>query len=214
MRPLVPPLNLRRATVSPTTSNENDNRRNGAGRQNPEGGHGSRPNSTRGHPRSVLSPDRGRNGSQGGNRTPPNVGRDGNSTCRWLNTHPGGPIPLGGTPLWRHAKNKAMNTPTNSEALPPTSVSLPASMKNLLHYEICAAWWPQFVSWGPLQNIIAAHFARKIERKYRRWMWCLERQERTARLAEPTRYTGHVTCSKCGNTHWMHGPCPPQNDQA
>ena len=60
------------------------------------------------------------------------------------------------------------------------SASVPATVRNLLHYEICAAWWPQFVSWGPLQNIIAGHFARKVERKYRRWGWCIERQKRIA----------------------------------
>lgn len=26
-------------------------------------------------------------------------------------------------------------------------------------------------------------------------------------------YTGHVPCRKCGQTHWVHGACPPsQND--
>jgi hypothetical protein len=63
--------------------------------------------------------------------------------------------------------------------------SLPVSMKDLLHYEICAAWWPQFISWGPLQDLIAAHFSRKIERKYRRWKWCVERSERLANLIPP-----------------------------
>lgn len=23
----------------------------------------------------------------------------------------------------------------------------------------------------------------------------------------PAQYTGHVPCRKCGQTHWMHGPC-------
>lgn len=27
----------------------------------------------------------------------------------------------------------------------------------------------------------------------------------------PMRYTGHVPCAKCGTTHWMHGPCPPND---
>lgn len=29
----------------------------------------------------------------------------------------------------------------------------------------------------------------------------------------PLQYTGHVPCRKCGQTHWMHGPCP-ENAQA
>jgi len=63
--------------------------------------------------------------------------------------------------------------------------SLPVSMKDLLHYEICAAWWPQFVSWGLLQDIIAGHFARKVEKKYRRWKWCVERSQRLSDLIPP-----------------------------
>lgn len=26
-------------------------------------------------------------------------------------------------------------------------------------------------------------------------------------------YSGHVPCSKCGTTHWMHGDCPQPKDQ-
>jgi hypothetical protein len=59
------------------------------------------------------------------------------------------------------------------------------NMKDLLHYEICAAWWPQFVSWWPLQDIIAGHFARKVEKKYRRWKWCVERSQRLSDLIPP-----------------------------
>jgi hypothetical protein len=58
-------------------------------------------------------------------------------------------------------------------------------MHDLLHYEICAAWWPQFVSWGPLQDIIAGHFARKVTKKYRRWKWCVERSQRLSDLIPP-----------------------------
>lgn len=25
---------------------------------------------------------------------------------------------------------------------------------------------------------------------------------------EPGQYSGHVRCEKCGQVHWMHGPCP------
>jgi hypothetical protein len=67
----------------------------------------------------------------------------------------------------------------------PCSPSLPAKMRDLLHYEICAAWWPQFVSWGPLQDIIAGHFARKVAKKYRRWKWCVERSQRLSDLIPP-----------------------------
>ena len=63
--------------------------------------------------------------------------------------------------------------------------SFPANMHDLLHYEICAAWWPQFVSWGPLQDIIAGHFARKVTKKYRRWKWCVERSQRLSDLIPP-----------------------------
>ena len=73
--------------------------------------------------------------------------------------------------------------------------SLPVRMKDLLHYEICAAWWPQFISWKPLQDMIAAHFARKIERKYRRWKWCVERSERLANLIQPND-TAQATSTK------------------
>jgi hypothetical protein len=67
--------------------------------------------------------------------------------------------------------------------------SLPVSMKDLLHYEICAAWWPQFVSWGPLQDIIAGHFTRKVVKKYRRWKWCVERSQRLSDLIPPNAKT-------------------------
>jgi hypothetical protein len=59
------------------------------------------------------------------------------------------------------------------------------NMKDLLYYEICAAWWPQFVSWAPLQDIIAGHFARKVVKKYRRWKWCVERSQRLSDLIPP-----------------------------
>ena len=67
----------------------------------------------------------------------------------------------------------------------PCSASFPAKMRDLLHYEICAAWWPQFVSWGPLQDIIAGHFARKVAKKYGRWKWCVERSQRLSNLIPP-----------------------------
>jgi hypothetical protein len=65
------------------------------------------------------------------------------------------------------------------------------NMKDLLHYEICAAWWPQFVSWGPLQDIIAGHFARKVAKKYRRWKWCMERSQRLSDLIPPNAEVSH-----------------------
>jgi hypothetical protein len=65
-------------------------------------------------------------------------------------------------------------------------------MHDLLHYEICAAWWPQFVSWGPLQDIIAGHFARKVAKKYRRWKWCVERSQRLSDLIPPN-VKGHAS---------------------
>lgn len=60
----------------------------------------------------------------------------------------------------------------NDKPLPQSTLGM------LVHYEICAAWWPQFISWGPLQNLIATYFAHKVLRKYRRWVWCLKRIER------------------------------------
>jgi hypothetical protein len=67
-----------------------------------------------------------------------------------------------------------------------TPVIVPAkpqvSIHTLAHYEICGAWWPAFVSWGPLQNLVASYFAWKVKRKYRRYLQHLEMTEKFGRL--------------------------------
>lgn len=75
-------------------------------------------------------------------------------------------------------------------------------MRDLLHYEICAAWWPQFVSWGPLQDIIAEHFARKVAKKYRRWKWCVERSQRLSNLIPPNvSHQRHLPAERTPENH-------------
>lgn len=41
---------------------------------------------------------------------------------------------------------------------------------DLVFYEVAGAAWPGLISNAWLQDIIARYFARKVERKYRRWM--------------------------------------------
>ena len=52
------------------------------------------------------------------------------------------------------------------------------TMQTLVRYEICGAGWPAFVSWGPLQILVASYFAWKVRRKYRRYLQHLEMSER------------------------------------
>ena len=56
-----------------------------------------------------------------------------------------------------------------------THKATPTTQHELLHYEICGAWWPPFVSWGMFQNLTAKYFVWKMERKTRRWNYCLHR---------------------------------------
>ena len=56
--------------------------------------------------------------------------------------------------MWRHAKNKSMNTPTNSEALPPTNCSPSSLTDSVAETRIVK---------GKPSEIVDADFARALE---------------------------------------------------
>ena len=39
----------------------------------------------------------------------------------------------------------------------------------LISYEIAASWWSTLISWGPFEGMVARHFNRKVERKYKKF---------------------------------------------
>ena len=52
----------------------------------------------------------------------------------------------------------------------------------LLDYEIRGAGWPHYVSWSPMQSLVAWYFSCKVARKYRRWQHSLAEERRVADL--------------------------------
>lgn len=44
------------------------------------------------------------------------------------------------------------------------------SKTELVHYEVAGSLWAGFISNAWMQNIVAAYFAHKVDRKFRRWM--------------------------------------------
>lgn len=57
---------------------------------------------------------------------------------------------------------------SNSETLSnPVQVM---TKRELLDYEVAGSGWAQLISIGWIQSIAATHFARKVDRKYARWV--------------------------------------------
>lgn len=50
--------------------------------------------------------------------------------------------------------------------------------RDILTYEVCAAWWPQFVSNPILQRVVGKYFAWKVGRKWGRFQAMVEMKER------------------------------------
>ncbi len=44
------------------------------------------------------------------------------------------------------------------------------SMADLMHYEIQSSRWASYISWNWAQELSARYFAKKVKRKYRRYI--------------------------------------------
>lgn len=56
------------------------------------------------------------------------------------------------------------------------------TQREILSYECYSSWWVELIGWEWGQNLASWYLARKVERKYRRYVYAIERAERLMKL--------------------------------
>lgn len=57
--------------------------------------------------------------------------------------------------------------------------------QQILYYEVMTSFWVEYLTWQPLQNLAARYYARKVNRKYARYLRAVALTNRLA-LGAPT----------------------------
>lgn len=56
----------------------------------------------------------------------------------------------------------------------PESTSSDRLRRLFLEYEVAGSWWAKNIGWSPLQKLAGWYFAKKVNRKYGRYLKFLE----------------------------------------
>lgn len=56
----------------------------------------------------------------------------------------------------------------------------------ILDYEVCTSWWAEWIGNDFLQGLVAKYFAWKVNRKYNRYLHCLERRRLLNQMLDET----------------------------